>query len=513
MEKKEDGTEKPSFLAAANEYGTFAKIQLFPGKQLSKNQREIFESLPELSKSDTELYETLVRSHSYARLSASGLREMAGARGSDLPGDAQEEAIEYYTQKMNLFLCMEFPEKYKEALEMRAGALRHNMRSYNWPTWDYETLCADAIKEFAEKIFVPNPRSIIKNTEVQISRKQVQFDENFMQSCAKELEDRWSLELSRQLQEEKQSINVVYGEKEKQHISFALEAKAIRALGVQLDRPLIQVIGGCRYIADGGAGGSLPETLSQNIVTAADKLKANVVPPGTQSGMGIAMSKAAQAYRKKTDGVPVQDAAQFFAVSPGGQTYFPGNHLLGKDPETLAYAIAPFNTLLTPFQGWSQKEKREFLHFKYAEAIYHRVSAGQPRITVVGNGGLLTVVESIAALENDAGMILVRDTGRFADLAIALRDIPYQGELPVQDWEKAVIQLIQTKVPAHSRDSLLREFGEKIPAENPAQETYREQVHHFFHLMQGRKNIIVADAHSLGSSIEKLAEESRSNMR
>ncbi len=294
-----------------------------------------------------------------------------------------------------------------------------------------------------------------------------------------------------------------------------MEAKAIRALGLLKDRPLINIAGGCRDTDYARDEESPSIKMGRQIMQIADKYNANVAPPGTQSGFGADISKVWLEYQDRTDHLAETEKAKCFAVSPGGETYYPGNPRLSNDPEREIYAVANMDSILTPFDaGWNWKGARKedapyFNHVEYMEAIYERLSEGQKRVMVIGNGGLFTIVEGIAALKNHVPIVITEDTGRFADFVINIfrhfnnDDLLNNFQNRRDEIDAAMLVIINDYVPEEYRKRLLKDFGKEVPAENPEIEIYRKQLYEFLLLTRGQK-IETSSIDNLSETIDKI---------
>lgn len=509
---KETGEQNHSFLEILTEQGGFHRVLLDPQKQLTTKQRTIFEQLPALNKSEHELFETLALTfHHYQRVIAD-MKELTGPRGDSLEGEQLREFFLAMTQDMNAFLLMEDAKRYEQVVPFYEQFLQ-NPESMYIP-YTYLDIAQKAVLAFGRKIFhADDIHASLEDFSANIQRKEIAFDDRFLAGFPERFKQKsWTSnpELCGQLRDLKQTITVIdAGDRD---IPYAMEAKAIRSLHLLQDRPLISVIGGCRDLPKQGEGTSAVNQMCSGITEVAHRLKANVVVPGTQSGIGVTLGRASVAYGQQTARLPASERARFFAVSPGGETYYPGNPYLApeNEHEAMAYAIGPFDSVLTPFQaGWDWKGERKrdapyFRHVEYAEAIYNRVSAGQPRITIIGNGGLFTIVEAVAALKNHSSIVLVEDTGRFADLAIVLQQ---EREFVGNDhWEQKMIELINTKIPLHSRNALLQAFGSSVESATPEQQLYREKLREYVVLSQ-KEDIRVTGVAELEDVVENIVDD------
>ncbi len=561
----ENDEDTHSFLEIVKDGGRSARVLIDPSKHLTVKQRRIFASLPEFSREEYELLETRVRTYADMHGPLSIIREMMGGRSDDIGTGRSRQALDEALSPLHQFVLLEFPDRWlrAKALYDEYTANRHIAHLSYEHLYFYEEL----VREYGNRLFDPDAvRETLQQCLVKLESTAVTFDATFRDDFVKRYEkpDRCDEALCDQLARAGHTIRVVASGDRERNIPYQMEYRAIRTLGLQPHRPLITVIGGCRELGTGGTGPAVIDTMCDQITSAAHGLKANIVPPGTQSGIGVTMGRAAVAYAQRNAERRPEELAKFFAVSPGGETYAPGNpYMAGPgEPGTDVFAIGPFDSVLTPFKaGWAltgeAKEKAEyFQHIEYAEAIYHRLSAGQPRVTVVGDGGLFTVIEACAALKNNSAMLLVRDSGRFADLAIALtenrpaleqarnharssasrdqsaaptldslllsvRELlrggrPEAHEPPPESWDAQVVRLILTRVPEGSRAALLRAFGTHGVAEAEAivplasltddqraeQRLYRDSVYQFFQLSEGR-NVQATTVERLEQSIEQ----------
>lgn len=549
---KGNGSEKNhSYIEAVLSDGSVNRVLIDPKKQLTPRQQVLFDALPELNQEEHRTFETLVLTYRYYKTVLVHLREMTGARGFDLPVENLERALTDIYKDLSSFMILEDPARYEQVRPMIEAYLADP--SMPWPDHRCQKLCEEAVEEFGQKLFAcPNPRDSLQPFLTKIKRETVVFDDDYLRQTAQRYADKsyaWDEELCTQLRDIGHSSFVVQAE-DRRKVPYHMEAAAIRALQLQQDKPLISLIGGCRDYSTGGSEDV--DKLCDSFARSAQKLKANVSVPGTQSGIGAKISRAALSVQQQTGELPVHEKASFFAITPGGETYYPGNDLVKDDSqeETDTYAMVPLNTLVTPVDaGWNRKGERKrsapyFDHLKYAEDVYNRLSYQQPRITVVSNGGLFTVAEANSALENKSEILLVRDTGRFADLAILLEEererlneileqekAEYinrflhaeaqrtenawgQGKKipempPAPNWDLAVEKLIREKAPEHSRERLLREFGtgeetnEDLIAE---QKLYREMVRKYFVLSENC-DVQIASADECGEKLEAMVAE------
>lgn len=478
------------------------RVLLAPEKHLNKKQREAFEKIPLLERADYEQMEAfnMTYIHFCEKISwvMPGVLEV-------LSWPEAKEAVD----EVQVIVLTEFPENYVEAQQKSARLLEAKewMETQKTPTIrdelrsaarEYHDFIQELLRQYANKFFnQSNIQETLKALTIDIQRETVSFDDRFLESMPKKAEKPWAFDEA--LSRSGQSVKVVHSGAQK-GIPYAMEAKAIRALGLLPDRPLISVLGGCRH-GDKEMGMRLSETLMES----ADRHHANLAPPGTQSGLGADMGRVWLEYQTRAEHLPAEEKARCFAVSPGGETYYPGNPSLTKDTEGEVYAVAPFDSILTPFDaGWNWTGERKAnapyaQHVEYMEAIYQRLTGEAPRVTVVGNGGLFTIMETEAALKNHAPIILTEGTGRFADLAITMLK-KHTEAIPEERWTETVLNAINHDLAEEHREKVLKDFGAEADDEKVTedQRLYRRHFQRFLKQVQGET--------WMASSIENLAE-------
>ena len=146
------------------------------------------------------------------------------------------------------------------------------------------------------------------------------------------------------------------------------------------------------------------------------------------------------------------------------------------------------------------------------EAIYQRLIDGAARVTVAGNGGLFTIIEANAALKNGVPIVLIEDSGRFADLATAIKRY-FSAESLLhtpsarETLDRNILELIANHVPTEHQERIYKDFGKQIPAEKPEQELYRQYLYDFMRLSANQK-VVISSIDELDLSVEKLLMKS-----
>ena len=279
-------------------------------------------------------------------------------------------------------------------------------------------------------------------------------------------------------------------------IPYHIEESCVDALRLQRNRPLINVIGGCREAK--GTENPL-DTLSYAVISSAHKHKANVGVPGTQSGIGNTFGWANVNYRNQFGHLPRSEQAHLFAVNPGGNTFFPGGKRTMDSDRNQVFANTPVDSIITPFEaGWGMQGKDKYKspylnHVAYMEAIYQRLAHEQPKVMVVGNGGLYSVAEINESLKRDFDLILVEGTGRFADAAATVIKNIDQIDIP-SDPQKIgpqVVELLHKILPADvDKEFFKKDFGSEHQTDNEDHQVFRTFFWNFLKLAKAKKDKI-----------------------
>ena len=122
---------------------------------------------------------------------------------------------------------------------------------------------------------------------------------------------------------------------------------------------------------------------------------------GTQAGI---MEAAGQARRTSHDAFLLIGVAPAADVPPRGQTPVDPNH---SDLVAVDSPGAP------PSDAWGSETETMYW-------LFGRLAEGRPSVTVVANGGDITLTEVAANVRQGRRMIVVEDSGRAADALISL---------------------------------------------------------------------------------------------
>lgn len=197
-------------------------------------------------------------------------------------------------------------------------------------------------------------------------------------------------------------------------IPFAFEGRALRALSIE-NRPALTLICGAKY--ENVEEQAMLDHVTSAIIRAGIRAKTNTFMQGTQSGkIAETMVRKHWEYRASLPEGAVP-ASRLMAVEPGKSIYF--GPLGYPDTEKDAHAPLPIDAILTPYvAGWSSHgTMHSYLsHLVLRQSIIHHASNGQPRVSVVINGGSWSVLECIESLKDGGPLIVLPESGRLAAL-------------------------------------------------------------------------------------------------
>lgn len=239
-------------------------------------------------------------------------------------------------------------------------------------------------------------------------------------------------------------------------LPFAHGARMLRALGIP-HRHLIACLMGAARNNENGKHGDVSARIADAIYNAAQKKKANVGKPGTQSGYGNILLKPFLNAKLagSTDCIP-----EYFSIIPGKQTWYPGNPFFDYTDTQHTFAATPNKAIVTPYGGGWGTHKRDIIHHNdLQEKMYQAASDGFCRSTVIANGGHGAVTETIGALSNDSALVLVTDAGRFSTLVPAFLENKHAWtSLSDEELESAFPSLIQSFCDQDEVASLLKDI-------------------------------------------------------
>ncbi len=142
---------------------------------------------------------------------------------------------------------------------------------------------------------------------------------------------------------------------------------------------------------------------------------------GTQAGI---MEAAGQSRRASGQAFPLIGVAPAGEIPPKGRTPIDPNH---------SHVVAVLNPSAPAQDAWGSETDTMYW-------LFARLAEGRPSVTVIANGGRVTLSEVAANVDADRRMILIEGSGRAAD---------------------ALVSLLKGTTPADAEGMSLRERAEK----------------------------------------------------
>jgi hypothetical protein len=179
---------------------------------------------------------------------------------------------------------------------------------------------------------------------------------------------------------------------------------AVAALGLGGPRPVLTVVGGAGRLT-GDDRDRLATLFSEVIVPAITRNGAAAVDGGTDDGVMRLLGEA----RAGGDPFPL------IGVFAAGTVAFPGNTPVIED----FGHVAPHHThfVVVPGEAWGAESP-------YLPLVASAVAAGEPRVTLLVNGGEVALSDARETIERGIPLLVLRGTGRLADRIAAAADDP-----------------------------------------------------------------------------------------
>ncbi len=491
--------DQHSFIETVHE-GKVARVLVNEDKHLNRVRKE-YNRLPLFEKARYTELEGALQSYTYFKNQIDTLRDLESYRdkrsGRIAYSDtytAIESCLQFLLNNVTMFYRKAEGEWNKYFEVINSSTLEDIQANRGNPQIlkELQSLIAifdSADKKYAQFLYstVGSETNFIETFVPDVEKKDIQFGDAFLEKariqCAPDGYD----EALCQYDGTSRIIQVHYKAGDpSETIPYATEETVVNRLGIPRGRPLINIIGGARQTTteEGGAN----DIFSQAVMKAAHEHKANVGVPGTQSGIGTLFGRRSLEYTTQMEHLPDRDKVHLFSVNPGGNLFYPGNPFLEGTPQNEIFALSPVPSIITPFKAkWELKGRERYespyrLHVAYIEALYRRMSDPRDRLMVVGNGGLYALFEVNASIDNNFKLFLVRNTGRFADVASLFNERLYQQDLNPrvlsnEEFSKRVIERVKSRLPADvAQEFFEKDFGFEVVPENENYEVYR----HFF---------------------------------
>ncbi len=481
------GQEAHTFIAAVHK-GRVTRVLIDEQKHLHAEHRQVLESIPRFDRTQYETLEDVFRTFEYFSGTVNALR-----KESAVPPKSWPKRFHDLAQTALHFILSNVTERTIEAERCyRAVTTEQFSRS---SLEQFLEILDQARAQYAEFLYqhVGSTNDLEQEFMPEIFKQDLAFGEPFIEyskaTCATDGYDE-------QLCKTAPPVRVVQLRYKSQDptrvIPYHVEESCLEALRLNRTRPLINIVGGCRFVGGSMTDESHPlNRMTTAVMRVAHRLKANVGVPGTQSGIGIAFGLTNTHYRNEFGHLPKAEQAHLFAISPGGNTAYPGNEWTDQSVQSERFAITPVDSIVTPFesdwgaQGIFRLSTPYRDHIAYMEALYDRVSREQPRVTVAGNGGLYSVMELVESIPRGFNLLLIRDSGRFAEAASAV----IASGIDATDGSVASTQAIMDAVrstcsPEVTEEFFRKDFGTDPAQQQPNQEGYRTLFFHFLRLVK-----------------------------
>lgn len=508
--KSKDG-EQHSFISALH-HGELARVLINENKHVSPQVRPSLESMPMFDRGAYESLENALRtfnsfSSSLEKLKLLQSKHIDGSiKGIDSPGKIIEDSVENCLH----FLLTNVSGKYNQADalykslfesgSLNTGALHELVAVFTEAEKEYSVFFYKNVlsQSLFEEKFSP-----------EIAIDDVKFGDEFVHEAEQVCPSKFDTTLS-ETPFTIRTVSVDYKmEDPSATIPFHIEESCLDALRIDRNRPLINIIGGCKEL---DSKENPLDMFSDAVVQVAHKYKANVGVPGTQSGIGTVFGKQNIEYMTRFEHLPHAERAHLFAINPGGSVFFPGNKFIDSASGSV-YGNTSVDTLVTPVAAeWSKKgldkyTSKYLTHVAYMEALYHRMSVDQKQVLVVGNGGLYSIMEINEALKRDVRLVLVQNTGRFAEASSIL--IPRAEEiLESPNPHERILEILRDTMDEKSVGEFLnKDFGEQILPENDDYVVYRDFFMKFLTLIKDRMNhVSVVELDSLQDTLDQVLQ-------
>jgi hypothetical protein len=481
---------------------SFARVLINEKKQLSEQQRKKFNELPSFSRERYRLLETALLSFEAFTANVNYLFETDRRLSDFMPNDREIDDIRPRVEAGLFFVLQHVSERYLEISRLYEATQGRPFRLEDLSPIVSRLRAA----EYEYSKFLYEGISSTDTFEQKFSPEVHTTDLNFNNSFVHEARARvGAFGVDDQLSATAEPIRIVSVEYRindpSQTIPFHIEESCLDALRVDRQRPLINVIGGAKHVGTGQR--DVLSEFSIEIMQVAHDERANVFVPGTQSGIGLAFGAQNSRYRSEFGHLPMRDQAHVMAISPGGNTFFPGNKWLSRDVEQ-NYAITPVDSIITPTEaawdvkGLAKRSSPYRTHVAYMESLYRRLSHDQPHVMVVGNGGLYSIMEVNETLGSKADLILVKDSGRFAEVSSLL----LEGPAPANSVE--LLDILHQKGREDVVEEFLRkDFGQHARPVSDDEMVYREFFYQFLRLAYGnRERIFLVNLDELGDVVK-----------
>ncbi len=400
-----------------------SRILIWEEKHLPKNLRKSLAKIPSLNQSEFENLELLIRSLGLTTESVDIIKNNIPyiKKSNWNLANLFENTIKT-VQDVIMFVLNYLPQEYQEFIDI--------VNRLNW----LSSIKDDDIIKFKQT--VENFISIIEKLLVKIQNNISEYvhkwdKENYIDFHIKSSELEFNQDFLEKIKEaglknyqysevlakSGKSIKIAHiNAMETNSINYMAESKAINELQLQEKKPLIVISGWCKNTSKKEMESF--QKLNAIIIKVGDKKKANISIPCTQSGIGTSLSKWYINYQDLTVWINETEKMRMFAIAPALSIFIDNNKISEN-----VYAPSTVDQIFLPCSAdWDIKSEwiKKAGYFQFiagAESIYNRLDKQKKRVHIVWNGGLFTIAEVNEAMKNWAQVLLVKWSGRFADIA------------------------------------------------------------------------------------------------
>ena len=473
---RQTANERHSFIETVNR-GRLARVLIDENAWLNEPRRRAFEALPNFERGAYEQLEDALRTYEYFLETFEAMPKTIMQARRDWQAHYREQA-----ETAMHFLLTNVTGRYDDAERLGRALLAGPAITTETARAFHDSLEA-AVDDYGRFLYenAGEPQRFHEAFSPEIRKNDVSFSPEFLvesrQACAGDGYDE-KLTLS---SPPVRVVEIAYRTNDPtETVPYQIELSALDALRLDRNRPLINVIGGARFVGERSDGVDPLAQVAAAVLRVGHEHRANIAVPGTQSGFGLAFGRENVNYKNEFAALPRRELAHMFAISPGGHTYYPGNaRLAGEKNQT--FALNAVDSIMTPFRaGWADTAE-DFQsstyrnHIAYMESLYARVASGQPKALIIGNGGFWSIFEAVESLKRGFTTFLIKGSGRFADAAAALleeRVAATIGGLDDENLDAMILETVRHKLsPESAKDFLSKDFGSD-PA--PRDERYRQ---------------------------------------
>lgn len=492
--KRVKNGDQHSFVEVLNK-GEMSRVLINENKELDAPLRRAFEELPLYER---DAYEDLERAVTTYKSFARDLERLRSTKGMSITGYQDYEFWRIARDVLGFLSGHASPERFRTASDLfdklEAAVHDESYTTMGKYAEEFVVLVEQCDEEYRKFLYasIGKPINFTEAFMPEIAKTDVAFGSRFAEEAREKCAPGGYDEKLSATEANVRVVSLDYKESDPTaSIPFHVEAEALNALRLS-PRKFLNIAGGARLME--GRDQDAMSAMIGDILGVAHEHQLNVAVPGTQIGIGRLFGAANTAYRAQHGHLPLAKQARLFAVSPGGNTYYPGNPYLTPEFTSQTYAMSPVDTIVTPFSvDWDAKglAKRDSLylnHVAYMEALYDRIGRGNQRAMLMLNGGLYTLLEATEAYRRGFPLILAEDSGRLAQVLSEYVRL-HGGDGPTSETEPDemynMIMSAVEKLPKEvAQEFTEKDFGRAAQAENDDYIVYREYLYRLLKVIE-----------------------------